>query len=47
MERAQSGETPSLADKLYAFADQVGQRHTLTQILDEFRRYGHSHSNCQ
>jgi hypothetical protein len=47
MEWAQTGETAPFADKLHPFADQIGQRHALAQILDEFRRYGHSLSDSQ
>ena len=42
MERAEAGESASLAGQLDALSDNVGQRHPLSQILNEFWWYGHS-----
>ena len=41
MKWTQAGKAPSLADQLDAFADDVGQRNALAQILDEFRWHCH------
>ena len=45
MKGAQTAEPTPFANKLYPLTYQVGQRHPLTQIFDEFRWYGHSHSD--
>ena len=41
MKRAEARKPAPLAGQLDALADDVGQRHTLAQILDKFRWYGH------